>query len=59
MSLKETLSLYIFILAVEVLLIKINHTKNLKGITYAKKESRSETFADDTSIFIQRNLAYL
>ena len=41
-----------------LLLIKINHTKNLKGITYAKKESRSETF-DDTNIFIQRNPKYL
>ena len=49
----------IFILAVEILLIKINHTKTLRGITYAKKESRSETFADDTSIFIQRNPTYL
>ena len=50
---------YIFILAVEILLIKINNTKNIKGITYAKKESQSETFADDTSIFIQRNPTYL
>ena len=40
---------------VEILLIKINYTKNLKGITYAQKESRSETFADDTSIFIERS----
>ena len=55
----DVVSPYIFILAVEILLIKINHTKNLKGITYAKKESRSETFADDTSIFIQRNPEYL
>ena len=55
----DVVSTYIFILAVEILLIKINHTKNLKGITYAKKESRSETFADDTSIFIHRNPEYL
>ena len=48
----DIVSPYIFILAVEILLIKINHT-------YAKKESRSETFADDTSIFIQRNPKYL
>ena len=39
----DVVSPYIFILAVEILLIKINHTKNIKGITYAKKESRSET----------------
>ena len=46
----------IFILAVE--LLKIKRTKNLRGITYAKKVSRSETFADDTSIFIQKNPTY-
>ena len=41
-------SLHIFILAVEILLIKINNTKHIGGISYAKKESKSETFADDT-----------
>ena len=51
----DVISPYIFILMVEILLIKINHTKNLTGITYAQRESRSETFADDTTIFIQRN----
>ena len=51
----DVISPYIFILMVEILLIKINHTKNLKGITYAQEESRSETFADDTTIFIERN----
>ena len=40
---------------VEILLLKINHTKNLKGITYAQHEARSETFADDTSVFLERN----
>ena len=54
----DVVSPYIFIMAVEILLIKINHTKNIKGIIYAKKESQSETFADDTSIFIQRNPEY-
>ena len=38
------------ILAGEIFLIKINHTKNLRGITHAKNEFRSETFADDASI---------
>ena len=33
-----------------LLLIKINNTKLILGINYAQKESRSETFADDTSI---------
>ena len=27
---------------------------NIEGICYAKSESRSETFADDTTIFIKR-----
>ena len=51
----DVISPYIFILMVEILLLKINHTKNLTGITYAQKESRSETFADDTTIFLERN----
>ena len=34
----DIISPYIFILAVEVLLIKINNTINVKGITFAKKE---------------------
>ena len=55
----DVVSPYIFILAVELLLIKINNTKHIEGITYATKESRSETFADDTSIFIKRNPEYL
>ena len=45
----DVVSPYIFILAVELLLIKINNTKLIEGITYATRESRSETFADDTS----------
>ena len=55
----DVVSPYIFILAVEILFIKINHTKNLRGIIYSKKESRSETFANETSIFMQRNPEYL
>ena len=51
----DVISPYVFILMVEILLIKINHTKNITGITYAKKESRSETFADDTTIFLERS----
>ena len=45
---------YIFILAVEILLIRINYTKHMEGITYTKKESKSETFADNTSIFVKK-----
>ena len=55
----DVVSPYIFILAVELLLIKINNTKLIQGINYAQKESRSETFADDTSIFIKRDPTYL
>jgi hypothetical protein len=51
----DVISPYIFIIMVEILLIKINFTKNLKGITYASTESRSETFADDTTIFLERS----
>ena len=40
---------------VEILLIKITSTKNITGITYATKESRAETFADDTTLFMERN----
>ena len=35
-----------------MLLIKINNKKLIQGINYAQKESRSKTFADDTSICI-------
>ena len=41
------------------MLIKINKTKLIQGSKYAQKESRSETFADDTSIFIKRDPTYL
>ena len=47
---------YIFILAVELLLIKINNTKLIQGINYAQNEFRSETFA---SICIKRDPSYL
>ena len=39
---------------VEILLIKITSTKNITGITYGTKESRAETFADDTTLFMER-----
>ena len=50
----DVVSPYVFILAIELLLIKMNNTKLIQGINYAQKESQSETFADDTSICIQR-----
>ena len=51
----DVISPYIFILCVEILLLKINHSKNITGITYAQTESRSETFADDTTILLERS----
>ena len=33
----------------------LNNNKLIEELTYAKKESQSETFADDTSISIKRN----
>ena len=50
----DILSPYIFIIMVEILLIKITTTKNIIGITYATKEARAETFADDTTLFMTR-----
>ena len=38
-----------------LLMVEINFTKNLTGITFAKMEWRSETFADDTTIILQRS----
>jgi hypothetical protein len=51
----------IFTLMVELLLLKINYTKHLTGIVFAKVVARRETFADDTTIFLERtanNLRY-
>ena len=50
----DVISPYIFIVAVEVLLLKITFTKNITGITFGSIEGRSETFADDTTISIER-----
>ena len=51
----DVISPYLFIMMVEILLLKITSTKNITGITYATKESRAETFADDTTLFMERN----
>ena len=55
----DVISPYIFILMVELLLLKINFTKHLTGIIFAKVEARSETFADDTTIFLERTAKHL
>ena len=51
----DVVSPYLFILMVEILLIKVNHTGNLEGVNFGKFEGRSETFADDTTIYITRS----
>ena len=44
----------LFIVAVEVLLIKLTSTKLITGITFGCTEGRAETFADDTTIYFKR-----
>ena len=55
----DIISPYIFIIAVEILLIKITKSKNIKGVKIGKSECRAQTFADDTTILIQREEASL
>ena len=55
----DVVSTYVFILTVGLLLAIINNTQLIEGMKYATRASRSETFADDTSVFIRRNLHYL
>ena len=50
----DIISPYLFILMVEILLIKITKSKNLEGVTYVNSESRAEAFADDTTLFMTR-----
>ena len=51
----NVISPYIFLLSVEILALKIKHTKNLTGITYAWREARAEIFADDLSAMVERS----
>ena len=51
----DIISPYIFIIAVEILLIKITTSKNIKGVKIGKKECKAQTFADDTTILIRRD----
>ena len=50
----DLISPYIFLLCVEILALKVNYTKNLTGVVFAKKEGRSELFADDLSVMVLR-----
>ena len=57
----DIISPYIFLLMVEILLIKITKTKNITGVTYALRDAMAEAFADDTTLFMKRcpkNLRY-
>ena len=54
-ALAYTFTPLIFIIAVDILLIKITSSRHIKGITLENKEEiRAQTFADDTSLLIQR-----
>merc|ERR1712030_100275 len=50
----DVISPYIFLLCVEILALKLKYTKNLTGVIFAKKEARSEIFADDLSAMVLR-----
>ena len=51
----DIISPFIFILCVEILLIKITKTKLITGITYGKKPDKANTYADDTTFFMLRS----
>ena len=50
----DVVSPYIFLLMVEILLIKISKTKHLTGVKYASTEDSASGFADDCTLFLQR-----
>ena len=51
----DIISPFIFIIAVEILLIKITRSRHIKGIKLeTEEEIRAQTFADDTSLLIER-----
>ena len=49
----EIISPQLFILMVEIFLIKITRSKNIRGIVYALSEAKA--FADDTTLFMERS----
>ena len=50
----DIISPYIFIIVVEILLIKITKSKNITGLPLGTGEIRAQTFADDTTLTIER-----
>ena len=56
----DIISPFIFIIAVEILLIKITKSRHIKGIKlHTEEEIRAQTLADDTSLLIERCVASL
>ena len=51
----DIISPFIFIIVVEILLIKITTSKHIKGLTLGSSEIRAQTFADDTTLTISRS----
>jgi hypothetical protein len=52
----DILSPYIFKTAVVFLLMKITHMSSIKGIKFARTESRAETSANGTTIILKRTV---
>merc|ERR1712082_37520 len=51
----DIISPFIFNIAVEILLIKITRSRHIKGIKLqTEEEIKAQTFADDTSLLIER-----
>ena len=50
----DIISPFVFIIAVEILLIKVSSSKNIQGIPLGNKECRALAYADDTSFGILR-----
>merc|ERR1712215_516685 len=51
----DVISSYIFLLSVDILALKIKHTKNLTRKTFSRREARAEIFADDLSAMVERS----
>jgi hypothetical protein len=50
----DIISPFIFIIIVEILLIKITKSKHIMGLKLGSGEIRAQTFADDTTLTIER-----
>ena len=50
----DIISPFIFIIVVEILLIKITKSKHIAGLELGSGEIRAQTFADDTTLTIER-----